>query len=45
MHQMLSENFLGEITSKEKTYRFIALEKLEKLDAKIIISELPFCLY
>ena len=44
MHQMLSENFLGEITSKEKTYRFIALEKLEKLDAKIIISELPFCL-
>ena len=44
MHQMLSANCLGEILEKEKTYRFIALDKLEKLDEKIIVSELPFCL-
>lgn len=44
MHPMLSENFLGEILEKKKTYHFIVLEKLEKLNSRIIISELPFCL-
>jgi len=44
MHPMRSENFLDGILGEVNENRLIALGKLEKLDAKMDISQLPFCL-
>ena len=44
MHPMLSENFLVGILDEVNTNRLIGLRKLEKLNAKMNISQLPFCL-
>ncbi|WP_215391494.1 aconitate hydratase AcnA [Polynucleobacter sp. VK25] len=41
---MLSENFLVGITGEVNKNRLIALEKLGGLNAKMDISQLPFCL-
>lgn len=44
MHQVSSENFLVGILGEVNACRFIDLQKLMKLDAKMDISQLPFCL-
>lgn len=44
MYPMISENFLVDILDEVNANRLIDLKKLEKLNAKMNISQLPFCL-
>jgi aconitate hydratase len=44
VHQVSSENFFDGILAEVNTNQLIILEKLEKLNANMDISQLPFCL-